>query len=67
VGTYLACKLARAGNRVLIKDRAPAIPFVAALCADAGVTFILKYDDIRDQAVDFVFVAVGRCRLCLSY
>ena len=36
--------------RLYIKDTAPAIPFVAALCADAGVSFILKYDQCRDQA-----------------
>ena len=66
VGTYLACKLARAGGRVLLKGTAPAKDrpasrkdgFVDALCAEAGVTFIREYDQCRGQAVDFVFVSV---------
>lgn len=64
VGTYLACKFANAGGRVILKGSKPAEAkyplqhFVDALCREAGVDFIREYDACRDQTVDFVFISV---------
>ena len=66
VGTYCACKLARAGvaGEVILKgsDRSRGVssmqPFVDAMCGEAGVRFIRDYESLRDRVVDFVFVTV---------
>ena len=61
VGTYLACKFANAGGRVVLKgSKNPRNPSgqVDALCKEAGVELIRDYDTHRDRKVDFVFISV---------
>jgi len=64
VGTYLACKFAQAGGRVILKGSKPSLAkyalqhHVDSLCAQAGVEFIREYTECRDQIVDFVFISV---------
>jgi 2-dehydropantoate 2-reductase len=66
VGTYVACKFKSAGTtgEVVLKG-SPASrgvsslqPFVDAMCAETGVTFVRDYEAHRDRVFDFVFVSV---------
>lgn len=66
MGTYVACKFKSAGTtgEVVLKG-SPASrgvsslqPFVDAMCAEAGVTFVRDYEAHRDRVFDFVFVSV---------
>ena len=66
MGTYVACKFKSAGTtgEVVLKG-SPASrgvsslqPFVDAMCAETGVTFVRDYEAHRDRVFDFVFVSV---------
>ena len=66
VGTYVACTFKSAGTtgEVVLKGSpvsrgvSSLQPFVDAMCAEAGVTFVRDYEAHRDRVFDFVFVSV---------
>uniref|UniRef100_A0A7S3UH39 2-dehydropantoate 2-reductase n=1 Tax=Picocystis salinarum TaxID=88271 RepID=A0A7S3UH39_9CHLO len=65
VGTYLACKMRQARARVLLKGSGrkkgkasyALQGYVDTLCEDAGVEQISSFETLRNQEVDFVFIA----------
>eukprot|EP00239_Pterosperma_sp_CCMP1384_P007593 CAMPEP_0197854198 /NCGR_PEP_ID=MMETSP1438-20131217/24209_1 /TAXON_ID=1461541 /ORGANISM="Pterosperma sp., Strain CCMP1384" /LENGTH=340 /DNA_ID=CAMNT_0043468851 /DNA_START=57 /DNA_END=1079 /DNA_ORIENTATION=- len=62
VGTYLACKLTKAGGRVVLKGRPGSKSsqlkiYSDLLCKEAGVQQTTSYDTIAAQTVDFLFIA----------